>query len=50
MKTYTLSQAQSKLGKLADHEFDALIRAGKDSPHRLLARKVFKNIWQRGQF
>jgi hypothetical protein len=76
MKTCTLSQAKSGLGKLADRalkgnptviprggklvilqayqlpdhpdEFDALIQAGKDSPHRLLTRKVLNNIWQRG--
>jgi hypothetical protein len=76
MKTCTLSQAKSGLGKLADRalkgdptviprggklvilqayqlpdhpdEFDALIQAGKDSPHRLLTRKVLKDIWQRG--
>ena len=76
MKTCTLSQAKSKLGKLADRalkgdptviprggklvilqayqlpdhpdEFDALIQAGKDSPHRLLTRKVLSDIWQRG--
>jgi hypothetical protein len=29
-------------------EFDTLIQAGKDSPHRLLTRKVLKDIWQRG--
>jgi len=68
MKTCTLSQAKSSLGRLADRalkgdptviprggklvilqayqlpdhpdEFDALIQAGKDSPHRLLTRKV----------
>ena len=36
--------------QLPDHpdEFDALIQAGKDSPHRLLTRKVLKGIWQRG--
>ncbi len=76
MKTCTLSQAKSSLGKLADRalkgdptviprggklvilqayqlpdhpdEFDALIQAGKDSPHRQLTRKVLKGIWQRG--
>ncbi len=76
MKTCTLSQAKSALGKLADRalkgnptviprggklvilqayqlpdhpdEFDALIQAGKDSPHRLLTRKVLNDIWQRG--
>jgi hypothetical protein len=76
MKTCTLSQAKSRLGKLADRalkgdptviprgdklvilqayqlpeppdEFDTLIQAGKDSPHRLLTRKVLKDIWQRG--
>lgn len=76
MKTCTLSQAKSLLGKLADRalkgnptviprggklvilqayqlpdhpdEFDALIQAGKDSPHRLLTRKVLTDIWQRG--
>jgi hypothetical protein len=36
--------------QLPDHpdEFDALIQAGKDSPHRLVTRKVLKGIWQRG--
>ena len=76
MKTCTLSQAKSALGKLADRalkgnptviprggklvilqayelpdrpdEFDALIHAGKDSPHRLLSRSVLKGIWERG--
>jgi hypothetical protein len=76
MKTCTLSQAKSRLGKLADRalkgdptviprggklvilqayqlpdhpdEFDALIQAGKDSPHRMLTRKVLNEIWQRG--
>jgi hypothetical protein len=76
MKTCTLSQAKSRLGKLADRalkgdptviprggklvilqayqlpdhpdEFDALIQAGKDSPHRRLTRKVLNGIWQRG--
>jgi hypothetical protein len=76
MKTCTLSQAKSRLGKLADRalkgdptviprggklvilqayqlpdhpdEFDALIQAGKDSPHRLLTRKVLDGIWQDG--
>ena len=76
MKTCTLSQAKSSLGKLADRalkgdptviprggklvilqayqlpdhpdEFDALIQAGKDSPHRLLTREVLKGVWQRG--
>jgi hypothetical protein len=76
MKTCTLSQAKSRLGKLADRalkgdptviprggklvilqayrlpdhpdEFDALIQAGKDSPHRLLTRKVLNDIWKRG--
>ena len=76
MKTCSLSQAKSKLGKLADRalkgdptviprggklvilqayqlpdhpdEFDALIKAGKDSPHRLLTPKVLKAVWQHG--
>ena len=76
MKTCTLSQAKSRLGKLADRalkgdptviprggklvilqayqlpdhpdEFDAVIPAGKDSPHRMLTRKVLNEIWQRG--
>jgi hypothetical protein len=71
MKTCTLSQAKSRLGKLADRalkgdptviprggklvilqayqlpdhpdEFDALIQAGKESPHRPLTRKVLKH-------
>ena len=76
MQTCSLSEAKSRLGKLADRavrgnpavilrggklvilqacelpdhraEFDAFIQAGKDSPHRLLTRKVLKDIWQRG--
>ena len=76
MKTCSVSEAKSRLGKLADRAlkgdptviprggklvilqayrlpdhpdaFDALIQAGKDSPHRLLTRKVLKGIWQRG--
>src|SRR5438093_10438037 len=37
--------------QLPDHpdEFDALIQAGKDSPHRQLNRKVLANIWRRGR-
>ncbi len=31
------------------HEFDALIQAGKDSPHRLMTPKVLGEIWQRGR-
>jgi Antitoxin Phd_YefM, type II toxin-antitoxin system len=36
---------------LPDHadEFDALIKAGKDSPHRLLNSKVLDEIWKRGR-
>jgi hypothetical protein len=77
MKTCSLSEAKSRLGKLADEalegkptviprggklvilqsyelpdhpeEFDALIQAGKDSPHRPLTRKVLNQIWQRGR-
>jgi hypothetical protein len=77
MKTCSLSEAKSSLGKLADRalkgrptviprggklvilqeyrlpdhpdEFDALIDAGKKSPHRSLTRKVFEEIWQRGR-
>ena len=77
MKTCSLSQAKSALGKLADQalkgqptviprggklvilqeyelpdhsdEFDALIQAGKKSPHRPLTRKVLTQIWQRGR-
>ena len=30
-------------------EFDALIQAGKDSPHRPLTPKVFEQIWKRGR-
>ena len=30
-------------------EFDALIQAGRDSPHRLLTSKVLDNIWRRGR-
>ncbi len=35
--------------ELPDHadEFDALIRAGKDSPHRPLTPKVLESIWKR---
>jgi hypothetical protein len=35
---------------LPDHldEFDALIQAGKDSPHRPLTSKVLSEIWRRG--
>ena len=37
--------------ELPDHpdEFDALIQAGKDSPHRTLTRKVLDGIWKRGR-
>lgn len=77
MKTCTLSQAKSVLGKLADDalkgrptviprggklvilqayqipdhpdEFDALIQAGKESPHRELNKKVMADIWRRGR-
>ena len=77
MKTCSLSEAKSALGKLADQalagrptvipragklvilqayelpdhpdEFDALIQAGKSSPHRPLTKKVFNEIWQRGR-
>jgi hypothetical protein len=76
MKTCSLSEAKSRLGKLADRalkddptviprggklvilqayqlpdhpdEFDALIQAGKDSPHRLLPRSVLEGVWHRG--
>jgi len=36
---------------LPDHmdEFDALIQAGKDSPHRPLTPKVLDEIWKRGR-
>jgi len=36
---------------LPDHpdEFDALIQAGKESPHRPLTTKVLAEIWQRGR-
>ena len=36
---------------LPDHpdEFDSLIQAGKDSPHRTLTRKVLDDIWKRGR-
>jgi len=30
-------------------EFDALIQAGKDSPHRELTKKVLADIWRRGR-
>ena len=51
MKTCTVSEAKGKLGELADHpdEFDALIQAGKDSPHRTLSPKVLGEIWKRGR-
>ena len=77
MKTCTVSEAKSKLGKLADaaikgkptviirggklvilqayalpdhaDESDALIQAGKDSPHRPLTPKVLDEIWKRGR-
>ena len=37
--------------ELPDHpyEFDALIQAGKDSPHRPLNPKVLATIWKRGR-
>ena len=37
--------------ELPDHpdEFDALIQAGKDSPHRTLTAKVLDDIWKRGR-
>lgn len=37
--------------QLPDHpdEFDALIDAGKKSPHRSLTKKVLSEIWQRGR-
>lgn len=37
--------------ELPDHpdEFDALIQAGKDSPHRTLTPKVLSNIWKTGR-
>jgi len=36
---------------LPDHsdEFDALIQAGKDSPHRPLTPKVLDEIWKHGR-
>jgi hypothetical protein len=36
---------------LPDHpdEFDALIQAGKDSPHRKLSKTVLTDIWRRGR-
>ncbi len=36
---------------LPDHpdEFDTLIQAGKDSPHRPLTPKVLDEIWKRGR-
>ena len=36
---------------LPDHadEFDALIQAGKDSPHRPLTPKILDEIWKRGR-
>lgn len=37
--------------ELPDHpdEFDALIQAGKDSPHRPVTPKVLDGIWKRGR-
>jgi hypothetical protein len=37
--------------ELPDHpdEFDALIQAGKDSPHRKLNKSVLAEIWRRGR-
>jgi hypothetical protein len=37
--------------RLPDHpdEFDVLIEAGKNSPHRPLTKKVLAEIWQRGR-
>ena len=37
--------------ELPDHpdEFDALIQAGKDSPHQTLTPKVLAAIWKRGR-
>ena len=37
--------------RLPDHadEFDALIEAGKTSPHRPLTKKVLTEIWQGGR-
>jgi hypothetical protein len=77
MKTCTVSEAKSKLGKLADaaikgsptvilrggklvilqayelpdhpDEFDALIQAGKESPHRPLTPKVLDEVWKSGR-
>ncbi len=37
--------------ELPDHpdEFDALIQAGKDSPHRPLTKEALGEIWERGR-
>jgi hypothetical protein len=37
--------------ELPDHpgEFDALIQAGKESPHRKLSKPVLADIWRRGR-
>ena len=37
--------------ELPDHpdEFDALVQAGKDSPHRTLNAKVLAGIWKNGR-
>jgi hypothetical protein len=37
--------------RLPDHpdEFDVLIEAGKNSPHRPLTKKVLAKIWERGR-
>lgn len=77
MKTCTISEAEGKLGQLADEaiqgrptvivrsgrllilqaydlpdhtdEFDSLIQAGKESPHRPLDGRVLASIWKRGR-
>jgi hypothetical protein len=48
MKKRSLSKQACELPDHSD-EFDALIQAGKESPHRPLTKKVLAKIWQRGR-
>ncbi|MDB6029959.1 MAG: hypothetical protein JWM16_297 [Verrucomicrobiales bacterium] len=41
LQAYNLPQHQD--------EFDALIQAGKDSPHHAVTPKLLNRIWQRGK-
>ena len=45
------SRVRGKKAGSTDHpdEFDALIQAGKDSPHRPLTARVLADIWKRGR-